>query len=335
MRLPREGLSLERGQHRLVVHLVERQLTLMEHLPYEARERVHVALGRIFVLVDGLVRQPSQWDHLVSMLGVFLLIRFFGHARQRDFDGQVASDQTVSSCYVLVDEAGVREMLQPFRRLVGQGEDLRDGQLGRPRCFRLVGGARGVVLARGDQELLQIAPIGVLEDHVVRLLLATQTDQFHHVLVIQLVEKIQVALELLEGGLVLGVDQTLHHNQALFVAVHLILGRVHLAEFAPAKRLQFFQIATGHGYLVVIRLGLLGLVAALTLGRVRTVALIVGRVAILLFLVGRRVHLAGAGLFQLGLFLLDLSVLQFFCAIMNTCDYLRRSETVSLSDRRR
>jgi len=64
----------------------------MEHLPDQTRERIHVALGGILVLVHGLVRQPSQRDYLVPVLRVLLVIWLFGHARQRDLDRQVAGD---------------------------------------------------------------------------------------------------------------------------------------------------------------------------------------------------------------------------------------------------
>lgn len=138
-----------------------------------------------------------------------------------------------------------------------------------------MGRTRVIVLSRGDQELLQVSPVGILENHVVRFLLAAQTDQFHHVLVVQLVEKIQVTLKLLESRLVLRIDQTLHHNQRLFIAVDLILGRVDLAEFTSTQWFQFLQIATRCSDLIVIRLGLLRLVAALTLSGVRAVALVV------------------------------------------------------------
>lgn len=158
-----------------------------------------------------------------------------------------------------------------------------------------MGRTRVIVLSRGDQELLQVSPVGILENHVVRFLLAAQTDQFHDVLVVQLVEKIQVTLKLLESRLVLRIDQTLHHDQRLFITVNLILGRVDLAEFTATQWFQFLQIGTRRGDLVVIRLGFLRLVAALTLSGIRAVAFVVG-IAILLFPTGR-VHLAVAGLF--------------------------------------
>jgi len=144
------------------------------------------------------------------------------------------------------------------------------------------------VLSRGDQELLQIAPVSVFQDHVVGFLLATQPDQFDDVLVTEFVQEIQMPFEFLQRDLVLRVRQTLHHHQGLLVAaVDLILCRVNLAEFAPAERLQLLQVASRRCDLVVIRFGLFGLIAALALSGVRAVALIMG-ITVLLLLIARR-----------------------------------------------
>lgn len=140
--LPCQSLGFDLAEDGVVAEFAEGHFALVEDLPEQTGVGVDVALGGVLVLEDDLVREPSQGDDLVAVLGVLLLVGFLAHAEEGDLEGEVAGDEAVAGGDVLVDEAVVREVFETSGCLAREGDDLRDGELGRA-FLGLVAGAGG------------------------------------------------------------------------------------------------------------------------------------------------------------------------------------------------